>query len=62
MPTPRAIVFTQDRNYPNAYRYRDWVVRAFNEDLPYDQFLIQQIAADRLAAAGDTPAWPRWAS
>ena len=27
MPTPRATVFTQDRNYPNAYVYRDWVVR-----------------------------------
>jgi len=32
--------------YPNAYRYRDWVIDAFNEDLPYDQFLSQQIAAD----------------
>lgn len=34
--------------YPFAYTYRDWVIRAFNEDLPYDQFLLQQIAADRL--------------
>lgn len=47
----KGYLFTQDRNYPNAYRYRDWVVRALNEDLPYDQFLIQQIAADRLAPA-----------
>ena len=45
----KGYVFTADRNYPNAYKYRDWVVQAFNEDLPYDQFLIQQIAADRLA-------------
>ncbi|HTU24333.1 MAG TPA: PSD1 and planctomycete cytochrome C domain-containing protein [Pirellulales bacterium] len=37
-----------DRNYPNAYKYRDWVVRALNDDMPYDQFLVQQIAADRL--------------
>jgi len=44
----KGYVFTADRNYPNAFRYRDWVVRALNEDLPYDQFLIQQIAADRL--------------
>lgn len=34
---------------PEAYRYRDWVVNAFNRDLPYDQFVIQQIAGDILA-------------
>jgi Protein of unknown function (DUF1553)/Protein of unknown function (DUF1549)/Planctomycete cytochrome C len=34
--------------YPYAYVYRDYVIRAFNEDLPYDQFLIQQIAADKV--------------
>lgn len=34
--------------YPFAYTYRDWVIRALNEDLPYDQFLVQQLAADRL--------------
>jgi cytochrome c553 len=49
----KGYVFTADRNYPNAFRYRDWVVRSFNEDLPYDQFLIQQIAADRLPTADD---------
>ena len=32
---------------PNAFRYRDWVVAAFNEDLPYDQFILKQIAGDR---------------
>ncbi|MDG1895615.1 MAG: PSD1 and planctomycete cytochrome C domain-containing protein [Fuerstiella sp.] len=32
--------------YPNAYRYRDWVINAFNKDLPYDRFLDLQIAAD----------------
>ena len=31
-----------------AWRYRDWVVKAFNEDLPYDQFIMQQIAGDLL--------------
>ncbi len=49
----KGYVFTADRAYPNAYRYRDWVVQAFNNDLPYDQFLIAQIAADRLG--GDDP-------
>ncbi len=32
--------------YPNAYLYRDWVVKAFNEDLPYDEFIRKQLAAD----------------
>jgi hypothetical protein len=34
---------------PNAWRYRDWVVRAFNADLPYDQFVREQIAGDLVA-------------
>ncbi len=34
--------------YPNAYLYRDWVIKAFNDDLPYDQFVTAQLAADRL--------------
>ena len=34
--------------FPYAYTYRDWVVRALNEDLPYDRFILQQLAADRL--------------
>jgi hypothetical protein len=33
---------------PEAYRYRDWVVDAFNRDVPYDQFVINQIAGDLL--------------
>jgi len=32
----------------NAYRYRDWVVNAFNNDMPYDRFVKLQIAADLL--------------
>jgi Protein of unknown function (DUF1553)/Protein of unknown function (DUF1549)/Planctomycete cytochrome C len=35
-----------DTPMPNAYRYRDWVVEAFNKDLPYDRFVKAQIAAD----------------
>ena len=34
--------------YPNAYLYRDWVVKAFNDDLPYDQFVKAQLAADQM--------------
>jgi len=34
---------------PNAWQYRDWVVRAFNDDLPYDQFVREQIAGDLLS-------------
>ena len=34
--------------FPWSYTYRDWVIRALNEDLPYDKFLQYQLAADRL--------------
>lgn len=39
---------TQPRPYPNAWRYRDWVIAQFNRDLPYDTFVKAQIAADLL--------------
>jgi hypothetical protein len=39
---------TEDLPVPNAFRYRDWVVEAFNEDMPYDQFIKAQIAGDLL--------------
>ncbi len=35
----------------NAWPYRDWVIRAFNDDLPYDQFLVKQLAGDLLPEA-----------
>jgi hypothetical protein len=37
-----------DQDRPGAYHYRDFVIRAFNEDLPYDQFVRWQIAGDEL--------------
>ncbi|HEV3029058.1 MAG TPA: DUF1549 domain-containing protein, partial [Planctomycetota bacterium] len=43
----------EEARFVHSYLYRDWVVRAFNEDLPYDQFLIQQIAADQLPLGPD---------
>jgi cytochrome c553 len=39
--------------YPQAWRYRDWVIAAFNDDMPYDQFVKQQIAGDLLPAGND---------
>ena len=32
--------------YPNAYKYRGWIINAFNNDLPYDDFIRKQLAAD----------------
>jgi len=49
----KGYVFQEERRYPYSYTYRDWVVAALNEDLPYDQFLVQQIAADRLKLGED---------
>jgi len=44
----KGYVFNEDRNYPNAYTYRDWLINAFNQDLPYNQFIKMQLAADRV--------------
>jgi len=40
--------FKADETRPNAWRYRDYVIRAFNEDKPYDRFVMEQIAGDEL--------------
>ena len=37
---------TMDEPQPNAYRFRDWVIEAFNKDMPYDTFVQAQIAGD----------------
>ena len=42
--------FANDFERPNAWRYRDYVIRAFNSDKPYDQFVREQIAGDELDA------------
>jgi mono/diheme cytochrome c family protein len=49
----KGYVFEEERRYPFAYTYRDYVIRAFNDDLPYDQFIVQQLAADRLPLGED---------
>ncbi len=40
--------FELDADRPDAWRYRDWVVRALNADLPYDRFITLQIAGDEV--------------
>ena len=45
--------FEQDYDRPNAWRYRDYVIRAFNQDKPYDVFLKEQIAGDELDTKTD---------
>ena len=47
---------TQMDPYPNAHRYRDWVIRAFNEDMPYDHFVRAQIAGDFIGNGKDAGA------
>ena len=42
----------EDHRYPHAWRYRDYVIDAFNRDLPYDRFVVEQIAGDLLDAPG----------
>ncbi len=48
--------FKSDKTRPNAWRYRDWVVKAINEDLPYDRFVALQLAGDEVAP-GDPDAF-----
>jgi hypothetical protein len=40
--------FEADHLYPNAWRYRDYVIRAFNSDMPFDRFVQEQTAGDEL--------------
>ncbi len=49
------LVYGKDALRPFAYTYRDYVIRAFNEDLPYDQFVRDQLAADLIE-----PKLPPW--
>jgi cytochrome c553 len=44
---------TANFNYPHAWRYRDYVVAAFNADKPFDRFVQEQLAGDLLPAATD---------
>src|SRR5207248_8566221 len=35
--------------YREMYSYRDWVIKAFNQNMPYDQFTVEQLAGDLIA-------------
>jgi hypothetical protein len=45
----------EDPNYPFAWTYRDYVIRSFNEDKPFNLFVIEQLAADKLPATARNP-------
>jgi mono/diheme cytochrome c family protein len=49
----KGYVFFEEKEFPWAYTYRDYVIRSLNEDLSYDQFVLQQLAADRLPLGED---------
>jgi cytochrome c553 len=49
----KGYVFTEDTRYPYSYTYRDYVIRAFNDDVPFDRFVLEQIAADQLELGVD---------
>lgn len=53
----KGYVFQEDREYPEAYRYRDWLVGSLNRDLPYSEFVRAQLAADLIPGGeADLPA------
>ncbi|HUG82302.1 MAG TPA: PSD1 and planctomycete cytochrome C domain-containing protein [Bryobacterales bacterium] len=49
-----------DPDLPDAWRYRDYLIRAFNQDLPYDQFVKEHIAGDLLARRRLAPDGTHW--
>ena len=52
----KGYVFNEERTFPFAYTYRDYVIRSFNQDKPYDRFVVEQLAADRLPLGDDKSA------
>ncbi len=52
----KGYALTEDRNFPKAYTYRDWVIASFNNDRPYDRFVVAQIAGDQIDDPSCAPA------
>jgi hypothetical protein len=50
-------VLQEDRIRPNAWRYRDYVIRSLNSDKPYNRFLLEQIAGDELVDYRNAKVW-----
>ena len=44
----KGYVFFEEKTYPWAWTYRDYVIRSFNEDKPFDRFVCEQLAADTM--------------
>lgn len=49
----KGYVFFEEKTFPWAYTYRDYVIAAMNADLPFDRFIIEQLAADQLDLGSD---------
>src|SRR5262249_50916130 len=47
--------YERDNPKPNAWRYRDYVIRSFNADKPYDRFIREQLAGDEMAGQRERP-------
>jgi hypothetical protein len=45
----------EDEAYPYAWTYRDYVIRSFNDDKPYNVFIVEQLAADKVPATAHNP-------
>jgi hypothetical protein len=52
--------YEADGDRPDAWRYRDYVVRSLNADKPYDRFVVEQLAGDQLARAGGSAQRAGW--
>ncbi len=50
-------ILEEDKIRPNAWRYRDYVIRSLNSDMPYDQFLKEQIAGDEISGYRTAAKW-----
>ncbi|MBC7819328.1 MAG: PSD1 domain-containing protein [Planctomycetaceae bacterium] len=49
----KGYVFFEEKKFPWAWTYRDYVIRSLNDDLPFDRFVVEQLAADQLELGDD---------